>query len=122
MFSFCSLHATPPTRDKAFGSSIRFNAPEPHPVDELASLCRVCSDLRRNPIQRAAGLPSTPGGLNERRKRLDALGAQYPLPPDVRVEPVDANGVAAEWTTPEADPTHVTMFLHGGAYISDRPI
>src|SRR3954469_8573034 len=60
-----------------------------------------------------------PADLNERRKRLDALGAQYPLPPDVRVEPVDANGVAAEWTTtPEADPTHVIMFLHGGGYIS----
>jgi epsilon-lactone hydrolase len=31
-----------------------------------------------------------------RRKRLDALGAQYPLPPDVRVETLDANGVTAE--------------------------
>jgi acetyl esterase/lipase len=60
-----------------------------------------------------------PADLSERRKRLDALGAQYPLPPDVRVEPVDANGVAAEWTvTPQADPAHVVMFLHGGGYIS----
>ena len=60
-----------------------------------------------------------PTSLDERRKRLDALGAQYPLPPDVRVEPVDANGVAAEWTTtPEADPTRAILFLHGGGYIS----
>src|SRR5918992_5048802 len=60
-----------------------------------------------------------PADLSERRKRLDALGAQYPVPPDVRVEPVDANGVAAEWTaTPQADPAHVVMFLHGGGYIS----
>src|SRR3954453_19292592 len=60
-----------------------------------------------------------PADLSERRKRLDALGAQYPLPPDVRVEPVDANGVAPEWTTtPEADPARVIMFLHGGGYIS----
>src|SRR3982750_4214793 len=57
--------------------------------------------------------------LSERRKRLDALGAQYPLPPDVRVEPVVANGVAAEWTsTPEANPARVILFLHGGGYIS----
>ena len=57
--------------------------------------------------------------LDERRKRLDALGAQYPLSPDVRVEPVDANGVSAEWTTtPEADPTRAILFLHGGGYIS----
>jgi monoterpene epsilon-lactone hydrolase len=60
-----------------------------------------------------------PTDLSERRKRLDALGAQYLLPPDVRVEPVDANSVAAEWTaTPHADPAHVVMFLHGGGYIS----
>jgi hypothetical protein len=60
-----------------------------------------------------------PTDLSERRKRLDALGAQYPLPPDVRVETVEANGVTAEWTTtPQADPAHVIMFLHGGGYIS----
>ena len=60
-----------------------------------------------------------PTDLSERRQRLDALGAQYALPADVRVEPVNANGVTAEWTmTPEADPAHVIMFLHGGGYIS----
>jgi epsilon-lactone hydrolase len=60
-----------------------------------------------------------PTNLAERRKRLDALGAQYSLPEDVRVEGVDANGVAAEWTkTPVADPSRVILFLHGGGYIS----
>jgi epsilon-lactone hydrolase len=60
-----------------------------------------------------------PADLAERRRRLDALGGQYPLPGDVRVEPVVANGVAAEWTsTPAADPTRVVLFLHGGGYIS----
>jgi epsilon-lactone hydrolase len=60
-----------------------------------------------------------PTNLAERRKRLDALGAQYSLPEDVRVEGVDANGIAAEWTaTPVADPSRVILFLHGGGYIS----
>lgn len=60
-----------------------------------------------------------PADLKERRQRLDALGAQYSLPPDVHVEPTDANGVAAEWTrTPEADPARVILFPHGGGYIS----
>jgi epsilon-lactone hydrolase len=60
-----------------------------------------------------------PTNLAERRKRLDALGAQYSLPEDVRVEGVDANGVAAEWTTtPVADPSRAILFLHGGGYIS----
>jgi acetyl esterase/lipase len=60
-----------------------------------------------------------PTDLAERRARMDAFGTQYPLPPDVRTEPVDANGVRAEWTQmPEADPTRVLMFFHGGGYIS----
>ncbi|HEX5325250.1 MAG TPA: alpha/beta hydrolase [Acetobacteraceae bacterium] len=60
-----------------------------------------------------------PAELGERRQRLDSLGAQYKLPADVRVEAVNANGVAAEWTTtPGADPSCVILFLHGGGYIS----
>jgi monoterpene epsilon-lactone hydrolase len=60
-----------------------------------------------------------PAGLVERRARLDALGARYTLPADVRTEQVDANGVPAEWTiTPSVDADRVIMFLHGGAYIS----
>jgi monoterpene epsilon-lactone hydrolase len=60
-----------------------------------------------------------PSELSERRERLDALGAQYSLPADVRVEAVDANGVVAEWTTtPEAKTGRAILFLHGGGYIS----
>jgi monoterpene epsilon-lactone hydrolase len=37
----------------------------------------------------------------------------------VRVEVADANGVPAEWTaTPDADPSRVLLFLHGGGYVS----
>lgn len=60
-----------------------------------------------------------PSELSERRRRLDMLGEQSVLPADVRVEPVVANGVAAEWTfTPGADPSCVLLFLHGGGYVS----
>ncbi|MBP0590331.1 alpha/beta hydrolase [Paraburkholderia sp. LEh10] len=60
-----------------------------------------------------------PAGLAERRERLVSLFGGYPLPSDVYVEAVDANGVRAEWTsTPAADPTRVVLFLHGGAYIA----
>ena len=60
-----------------------------------------------------------PADLAERRQRLDSLGAQYHLPPDVAVERVNAGGVDAEWTeTPSADPKRVILFLHGGGYIS----
>lgn len=60
-----------------------------------------------------------PATLAERRQRLDGLGAQYIVPADVRVEPIDAGGVPAEWTvTPGADPARVILFLHGGGYMS----
>ena len=60
-----------------------------------------------------------PADLAERRRRLDWLGSQWPMPTDVRVEPADAGGVPAEWTvTPGADPARVILFLHGGGYIS----
>src|SRR5262245_64153108 len=60
-----------------------------------------------------------PTNLAERRKRLDAISAQYSLPEDVRVEGMDANGVAAEWTTtPVADSSRVILFLQGGGYIT----
>jgi acetyl esterase/lipase len=60
-----------------------------------------------------------PSDLPGRRQRLDDLTARYDMPEDVVVEPVDANGVKAEWTTtPAADPARVIMFLHGGGYVS----
>ncbi|MBV8455874.1 MAG: alpha/beta hydrolase [Acetobacteraceae bacterium] len=60
-----------------------------------------------------------PAELSERRQRLDALGMQYQVPEGVRVEPVQANGVAAEWTmAPGADLGRVILFLHGGGYIA----
>jgi epsilon-lactone hydrolase len=76
-------------------------------------------DTEIDAIRRMLAARPRPADLAERRQRLDGLGAQYPLPADVRVEPVEANGVAAEWTaTPGADPTRVVLFLHGGGYIS----
>src|SRR4051812_17870335 len=77
------------------------------------------ADAEIDVIRRLLASHPRPTDLSERRKRLDALGAQYPLRADVRVEPVNASGVAAEWTaTPEADPSRVVLFLHGGGYIS----
>ncbi|MBI4082659.1 MAG: alpha/beta hydrolase, partial [Candidatus Lambdaproteobacteria bacterium] len=39
------------------------------------------------------------------------------LPPDVRLTPVDAGGVPAEWSDmPGSDPARVLLFFHGGAY------
>lgn len=56
--------------------------------------------------------------IAQRRRDIDARGLQYKLPADARVEPVNANGVKAEWSgTADAEPARVVLFLHGGGYV-----
>ena len=52
------------------------------------------------------------------RLNADERGKAFGLPADVTAQPADANGVRAEWTsTPEANPAHVVLYLHGGGYV-----
>lgn len=54
----------------------------------------------------------------QRRKDIDLRGLQYNLAPDVAVEPVNASGVRAEWTsTPQADRDAAVLYLHGGGFV-----
>ncbi|MCC6488792.1 MAG: alpha/beta hydrolase [Candidatus Hydrogenedentes bacterium] len=53
----------------------------------------------------------------ERRELFERAVAMFPLPPDVRVQPVDAGGVPSEWlSTPGIGPSAVLLFFHGGGY------
>src|SRR4051812_37622813 len=48
----------------------------------------------------------------------DARSKTFPLPSDVNVISVSANGVPAEWTaTPDADSASAVLYLHGGGYV-----
>ena len=70
-------------------------------------------------IRRLLASRPRPTSLAERRARLDWIGQRYALPADVRVTPVSAGGVAAEWLDPPGiDPDAAVLFLHGGGYIS----
>ncbi|MBS0561671.1 MAG: alpha/beta hydrolase [Proteobacteria bacterium] len=54
----------------------------------------------------------------ERRKNFDMNAQLYPVPADVTVEPTNANGVRAEWTsTPDADRGRAVLYFHGGGYV-----
>ena len=54
----------------------------------------------------------------QRRNDIDTRGLQYGVKPDVTVEPVNTNGVRAEWTsTPQADRDAALLYLHGGGYV-----
>ncbi len=51
------------------------------------------------------------------RKNMAALTVNAPTPEGVAIEPVDANGVAAEWTIAEGARDDVAIvYLHGGGY------
>jgi monoterpene epsilon-lactone hydrolase len=56
--------------------------------------------------------------IAQMRLDADARGRAVGLAADVTVQPVDANGVHAEWTsTPDADPSKAILYLHGGGYV-----
>jgi acetyl esterase/lipase len=56
--------------------------------------------------------------IEEQRANMNAGSGQFPLEPDVKCEPVDADGVPAEFvSTPESDEGRVIYYLHGGGYV-----
>ena len=60
-----------------------------------------------------------PVGWPARRKRLDEVGAVWPVADDVEFTAVDVNGMPGEYSmVPGSDPSRVLMFFHGGGYCS----
>ncbi len=60
-----------------------------------------------------------PVGWPDRRKRLDEVGAAWPVADDVQLIAVDLNGVPGEYSVvPGSAPSRVLMFFHGGGYCS----
>src|SRR5258708_10631166 len=60
-----------------------------------------------------------PVGWPERRKRIDEVGAVWPVADDVEFTAVDVNGLPGEYSmVPASDSSRVLMFFHGGGYCS----
>jgi acetyl esterase/lipase len=60
-----------------------------------------------------------PVGWAERRARIDEVGSAWPVADDIRLEPVDLDGVPGEFSlAPESDAARVLLFFHGGGYCS----
>ena len=60
-----------------------------------------------------------PVGWEERRRRIEEVGAVWPVADDVKLEPVDLEGVKGEWSiAPGADASRVLIYFHGGGYCS----
>src|SRR5262245_45928865 len=60
-----------------------------------------------------------PVGWPERRKRIDEVGAVWPIADDVKLTAVDVNGLAGEYSMVSgSDLSRVLLFFHGGGYCS----
>jgi epsilon-lactone hydrolase len=60
-----------------------------------------------------------PVGWAARRRRLDEIGATWPVACDVTLTPVDIDGIPGEWSTvPGSDASRTLLFFHGGGYCS----
>ncbi|MGQ9824003.1 MAG: alpha/beta hydrolase [Desulfotomaculales bacterium] len=56
--------------------------------------------------------------VEEMRQNLEAMFANRPLEPEIKVEKITAEGIPAEWVdAPNAAPEGAVLYLHGGAYI-----
>jgi acetyl esterase/lipase len=60
-----------------------------------------------------------PVGWPERRKRINEVGAVWPVADDVELSEVDVNGVPGEYSmVPGSDASRVLLYFHGGGYCS----
>jgi monoterpene epsilon-lactone hydrolase len=70
-------------------------------------------------VRALLGAKPRPAGWLERRKRLDEVGAVWPVADDVEFSEVDANGVPGEYSiVPGSDASRVLLYFHGGGYCS----
>jgi acetyl esterase/lipase len=60
-----------------------------------------------------------PVGWAERRQRIEEVGSADPVANDVKLTPVDVDGVPGEWSiVAGSDASRVLLFFHGGGYCS----
>ena len=68
--------------------------------------------------ERAAASAGKTPTLAERREGSDKMGERFQDLEGVSLEPVNANGVRAEWVSaPGADSGKAILYLHGGGYV-----
>lgn len=71
----------------------------------------LIQQLKANPVLEQPSIEAVRAGFEQ-------MGAMFPVPADVRCEPVTAGSVGAEWiTAPGADADRAVLYLHGGGYV-----
>ena len=70
-------------------------------------------------VRALLGSKPRPVGWPERRKRIEEVGAVWPIADDVELTAVDVNGMPGEYSIVRgSDASRVLMFFHGGGYCS----
>ena len=60
-----------------------------------------------------------PVGWDQRRQRIEEVGAAWPVADDIELERVDIDGLPGEWSiAPGSDASRVLLYFHGGGYCS----
>jgi monoterpene epsilon-lactone hydrolase len=60
-----------------------------------------------------------PVGWEQRRARIEEVGAADPVAPDIALSPETIGGVPCEWSlAPGSDPSRLLVYFHGGGYCS----
>ncbi len=70
-------------------------------------------------IRTLLGSKPRPVGWEERRARIEEVGAVWPVADDISLTPTDIDGLPAEWSqAPGADRDSALLYFHGGGYCS----
>ena len=70
-------------------------------------------------VRKLLGAKPRPVGWQERRARIEEVGAHWPPGPDIVFESIAIDGRPAEWSlAPDSDRGRVLLYLHGGGYCS----
>ncbi len=57
--------------------------------------------------------------IEESREGLEQLAKMVKVPKDVKCEPIDIEGIPAEWiSSPDINKDRIILYLHGGGYVS----
>lgn len=60
-----------------------------------------------------------PTSWAERRERINEVGSTWPVAEDITCTPAEFGSIKGEWTSaPDADPSRVLLFFHGGGFCS----
>jgi len=71
----------------------------------------------------AAGSPLESPSIAEQRAQIDAMGANFPVPEGLEVQPASMGGVAGEWVRAKGvrRGDAALLYLHGGGYVIGSP-